>query len=136
LIEIKQCHLTLFGDDHFAELSFDDSHVRHQCERDLKGVLIGLRQGLLAAAGRDSFLGALEVDVADGLIRTLRGLLWLKGQRDARKAADVLTEAERITEKKLPGIRAALDTSGEHGWEQFQTLYLDVAALGEIVDAW
>ncbi len=136
LIEIAQRRLTLFGEDRFTDLSFEDKDVRHQCERELKVILIGLRQGLLAAAGRKGFLGALEINVGEGLIRTLRGLLWLKGQRDAKPAAEVVADAERITERKLAGIRSALIESGEHGWDQFRALYDDVAALGEIVDAW
>lgn len=136
LIEIAQCRLTLFGEDRFTDLSFEDKDVRHQCERELKVILIGLRQGLLTAAGRKGLLGALEINVGEGLIRTLRGLLWLKGQRDAKPAAEVVADAERITERKLAGIRSALIESGEHGWDQFRALYDDVAALGEIVDAW
>ena len=80
LIDIQQNHITVFGNDYFDDLEFEDGHVRLQCERELKAILIGLRQGLLAAAGREKFVGALEQDVGEGLLRTLRGLLWLKGQ--------------------------------------------------------
>jgi hypothetical protein len=136
LIEIHQQHLTIFGEDHFEDLSFEDVHIRLQCERELKVVLIGLRQGLLAAVGREKFIGALEVDVAEGLTRTLRGLLWLKGQKDGKPAAEVLTEVERIAERKLAGVRTALDPAARHGWDEFESLYSDVEALGEIADAW
>lgn len=136
LIDIQQQHVTVFGEEYFDDLSFEDSHVRLQCERELKVLLIGLRQGLLAAAGREKFIGALEMDVGQGLMRTLRGLLWLKGHKDAKPASEILHEIERVTERKLPGIRTALDTSGRHGWEEFETLYRDVEALGEIANAW
>ncbi len=136
LIEVQQNHLTLFGDDYFANLAFEESHVRLQCERELKAILIGLRQGLLAAAGRDKVLAELETNVADSLARTLRGLLWLKGQRDAKPAIQVLTAVEQITSRVLPGVRAALDATGVHGWQQFEDLYHDVETLGEVADAW
>ena len=136
LIDIHQHHVTVFGEEYFDDLSFEDSHVRLQCERELKVLLIGLRQGLLAAAGREKFIGALEMDVGQGLMRTLRGLLWLKGHKKALQTSEVLREIERVTERKLPGIRTALDTSGRHGWEEFETLYCDVEALGEIANAW
>lgn len=135
LIEIRQMHVTVFGDDPFEELAFEDAHVRLQCEREFKAILIGLRQGLLAAAGRDKILEALEVDVGEGLVRTLRGLLWLKGQKDGKAAGDVIAEVEKMTERKLPGVRAALDATGAHGWDQFQSLYGDVESLAEIANA-
>lgn len=136
LIEIGQKHVTLFGEDCFADLSFEDAHVRLQCERELKVILIGLRQGLLAAAGREKFIGALEIDVGEGLSRTLRGLLWLKGKKDARPAAEVVTEVEGIIDRKLNGLRLAMDSTAHHGWSEFEKLYNDVEALGRLVDAW
>ncbi|MGB2985377.1 MAG: hypothetical protein WBE26_05790 [Phycisphaerae bacterium] len=135
-IEIKQQHVMIFGDDHFEDLSFEDGHIRLQCERELKAILIGLRQGLLAAAGREKFVGALEMDVGEGLMRTLRGLLWLKDHKEARPAAEVVSEIEKIADRKLAGVRTALDPSAHHGWNEFESLYRDVEALGEIANAW
>lgn len=136
LIEISQHHLTLFGEDCFADLSFDNSHIRLQCERELKTILIGLRQGLLAAAGREKFISAVETDIGEALMRTLRGMLWLKGIKEAKPAAEVLSEVEKIADRKLSGVRNALDTSAHHGWEEFERLYRDVEALGEIANGW
>ena len=136
LIDIEQNHYTVFGEDYFTDLSFDDGHVRLQCEREFKTILIGLRQGLLAAAGRERFVGALEQDVGEGLVRTLRGLLWLKGQKDTRSAGEVIAKVEKLTERSLPGIRNSLDPTARHGWDEFEMLYHDVEALGELADAW
>lgn len=135
LIEIGQMHVTVFGEDPFTDLSFKDEHVRLQCERELKSVLIGLRQGLLAATGRDKVLESIELDVAESLVRTMRGMLWLKGQKDAKSASEVVGDVEKNIERKLPGLRAALDVSGAHGWDQFQSLYHDVEALAKVADA-
>ena len=136
LIEIHQMHVTIFGGDLFANLAFEDAHVRLQCERELKTILIGLRQGLLAAAGREKYVGALEMDVGEGLLRTLRGMLWLKGQKDGKPAVEVLAEIEKIVDRRLDGVRTALDPSAHHGWSEFESLYRDVEAVGEIVNAW
>ncbi len=135
LIEIQQMHATVFGPDPFTDLSFADEHVRLQCERESKSLLIGLRQGLLAAAGRDKVLEAVELDIGTALVRTMRGMLWLKGQKDAKKATEVVTEIEKAADRQLPGIRASLDTSAEHGWQQFERLYQDVEALAELANA-
>ncbi len=136
MIEIHQQHVTLFGEDHFEDLSFEDSHIRLQCERELKSIQIRMRQGLLAAAGRQKLLGELEADIAEGLVRTLRGLLWLKGQKEAQPATQVLSAVEKVIERPLPGVRAAVDRPGDYGWDRFRSLYEDVESLGKIVDAW
>lgn len=136
LLEISQQHLVVFGDDLFANLSFDESHMRLQCERELKSILIGMRQALLAAAGREEFVDAIEANVAATLMRTLRGMLWLKGTRDAQPAAAVVEQAEKLVNRQLAGVRLAIKTRTTHDWDHFESLYHDVEKLGETVDAW
>jgi hypothetical protein len=135
-LEIQQRHVCVYGKDFFEELTFQSTHVRLQCERELKAMLIGMRQGLLAAAGREKLFETIETDVAERLIRTLRGLLWLHGQHDPLSASQVITAVEGETKKSLSGIRTAVDEQGAHGWEEFQTLYHDIDALRKFVDAW
>ena len=135
MIEIHQQHVTLFGKDYFDDLTFKEADVRLQSERELKTVMIRMRQGLLAAAGRQKLLGELELDIGETLIRTLRGLLWLEDDKEPKPASRVVTAVEKVIEKPLPGVRAALERTGEHGWDQFRTLYADVETLGKIVDA-
>ncbi|MFQ5589544.1 MAG: hypothetical protein ACE5HE_00135 [Phycisphaerae bacterium] len=135
-IEIKQQHITVFGEDCFDSISLEDAHVRLQCERELKVIQMGLRQGLLAAAGRYKLLGTLEQDAGERLLRTLRGMLWLKGKRDARPAQEVIREIEEVAGRKLAGIRSALAPGAEQGWSGFERLYGDVEALEKIADAW
>jgi len=136
LMEIQQRHATLFGQDYFSVLTFDNAHIRLQCERELKRTLIALRQGLLACAGRERLIPMLEKDASDDLSRTLRSLLWLKGHKEFKAAADVVTEIETLANLKLPGIRTALHSETPPGWADFDRFYLDVEALGEIVNAW
>jgi len=136
LMEIQQRHATLFGQDHFNGLAFESAHVRLQCERELKRTLIALRQGLLASAGRERLVRVLEKDAADDLARTLRGLLWMKGHKEYKGAIDVVTEIETFATRKLPGVRTVLNSSAPSGWADFDLLYRDVEALGEIVNAW
>jgi len=136
LLEIQQRHVTLFGEDCFADLKFQAQDVRLQCEREMKVTLIGLRQGLLAAAGRERTLGRLQEDAMGALLRTLRGMLWLKGQTHGLAAPDVVDAVEHVTARRLDGLRSALDPTENHGWPQFERLYHDVAALCDVVNAW
>jgi hypothetical protein len=138
LIEIVQFHLILFGEDYFNELSLSETHVRLQCEREVKSILIAMRQGLLASTGRDKFLSAMDTDIMERVIRVLRGLLWIKGQRDAKSATEVLSRVENqdVLGHTLSGVRAALEPSAGHGWDEFQSLYRDIEVIGRLVDAW
>ena len=135
-IEIKQMHMTVLGQDLFDSLTFENAHIRLQCERELKVLQMGLRQGLLASAGREECVDALEQDVGEGLLRTLRGMLWLKGMYDSRPAGAVLDEVEKLIDQRLDGVRTALDAKATHGWTAFEQLYRDVERLGEVVNAW
>ena len=136
LLEIQQRHLCVFGPDYFEELAIQENHIRLQCERELKTILIGMRQALLAAAGKEKLFGDIEADAAERLVRTFRGLLWLHGQRDPKPAAQAVSEIERTTKRDLPGVRGAINERGKHGWEEFKRLYEEVDALRTFVDAW
>lgn len=135
-LEIHQAHITIFGDDPFAGLDFVAAHVRLQCERELKTMKLGMHQGLLAAAGSEKFIAALESDVSEALMRTLRGLLWLKGHKKAKPYGEVLQEMEKINGRALTGVRDVLEPGGPQGWREFDALYKDIEALGQMVNDW
>jgi len=133
-MEIHQRHATLCGRDHFAELEFSPQHVRLQCEREFKRVLIRLRQGLLAAAGREAVLGHLRWDISLHLLRTLSGVLWLKGETRHLPREQILAESEKLLGGPLAGVRAAILHRGEHDWAEFTALYNDVEKLAKVAD--
>ncbi len=135
-IEIVQMHATILGDDPFSsDLKFAESDVRLACERELKRVLISLRQGLLSAAGRERVLEAVEMDIGEGVLRTLRAILWIKGMKDAKPGNEVISEAEKLTKGKLDGLRASLDPTAQHDFKAFKKLHAEVVALAEVADA-
>lgn len=136
LLEIAQRHVTIDGEDYFAALAFEADHVRLQCEHELKALLIRLRRGLLSAAGRTAPIPALLADACDDLLRVLRGMLWLKGQREALAARELLSGVERLTALRLDGARGALDGAVRREWGAFDAFYRDVEALGKAVNDW
>ncbi|MBN2560262.1 MAG: hypothetical protein JXQ75_04965 [Phycisphaerae bacterium] len=134
LLEIHQRHATLLGEDHFDALEFDAEHLRLQCEREFKRMLIQLRQGLLAAAGREKALSEFESDISQLLVRTLRGLLWLKGHKEPLPREEVVAKSEKLLGVPLGGVRGAVQSQGERGWADFTALYKDVEALAAVAD--
>ncbi|HEY5311985.1 MAG TPA: hypothetical protein VIK18_05675, partial [Pirellulales bacterium] len=106
-LEIQQQHVTVFGDDCFQPLVFEAKFVRLQCERELKSMVLALRQAVLSSAGDQRLLGQ-HPHAADGLLRVLRGLLWLKDLRDPLPVTRVVDEIQRIMARPLNGVRALL----------------------------
>ena len=136
LIEIQQRHVTVFGRDHFQELAFDAGCVRLQCERELKRVLVGLLEALLASTGKEKAVALIEADARRVLLRTLRGLLWLGGEKAYLPPTDVAGRVEAKLERKFSGLRSAIAEPSRLHWRDFDELYRDVESLGEIANAW
>jgi hypothetical protein len=136
LIEVQQKNFVALGEDYFSGLKFEDRNVRLQCERELKVLLIGLRQGLLAGAGKERRMELPHHHWYHGLLRILRGGLWCKGTKDWLPAAAVLEAVGAHVKRPLVGVRHAVAATKPVDWPAFQNLYADVEALGTAVDGW
>lgn len=134
LIEVYLQRATLVGEDHFATLAIDAEHLRLQCEREFKHILIRLRQGLLASGGREDILDDMSVDIGLHLLRTIRGVLWLRGRREWIAPEAAVAEAEAIAGGALAGVRRSLQPTASHDWNDYQTLYADAETLAHVVD--
>jgi len=76
-LDFQLIHETILGEDPFLSLQFDKKSVRLQCERELKAMLVRLRQGYIAAAGDKRMIHDLLISTTKGLLPLLRALLWL-----------------------------------------------------------
>ena len=135
LLEIRQFHQTVFGEEFFASLSFDSSYLQLQCARELKTVLIAMRQGLLASTGRDTILSSIEHDITIRLLRILRGTLWINNHREGLPPDESVSKVEVQFNRSFPYLHQAFSTTSSHGWEEFQGLYQEVNFFLEHVDA-
>ena len=77
-LDLKLTHETISGSDPFESLSFKKADVRHQCERELKAMLIRLRQGYVAAAANKRLVRDILISTSISLAPLLRAMLWLK----------------------------------------------------------
>jgi hypothetical protein len=78
-LDIKKNHLLLWGEDPFKELELDLKNLRFQCEQELKGKMIRLRQAYLEFGEKPRELEKLLVKSFSSLSAVLRGILRLKG---------------------------------------------------------
>jgi len=140
-LDFQLAHKTIMGDDPFASLEFDKKDVRLQCERELKAMLIRLRQGYIAAAANKKLVRDILISTAKGMAPLLRAMLWLKdidrtAQAEATfgKAAEefsVDTNPLTLTIKWRHEKTRLSETEMEHAYE---LVYSVVEQLSDIVD--
>lgn len=140
-LDFQLNHRTILGDDPFANLKIQKKDVRLQCERELKAMLIRLRQGYIAASANKRLVRDILISTAKGLSPLLRAMLWLKDtkrpavtEQTFRKAAELFTvkldsliTAEQWRHKKMRLNESQID-------ETFESVYSSVEQLAEIVD--
>jgi hypothetical protein len=136
LIEMQQQRLVLLGEDFFTGVTFDPPHVRLQCERELKSLSVGMRQAVVADGDKETSIQRAALPALFGLVRVMRGMLWLKGKTEALPATVILAEIENLASRHLPGVRRAFDFPSAVDWMVFEQLYDDIEALGTIADGW
>jgi len=90
LLDIRECHKLLFGDDLVQELQISTKNLRLQIEHELRGALIRLRQSYLLTQGK-------EKSVVDLMTQSLSTFLVL-----FRAALRLLEEF--VPQKKFPAL--------------------------------
>ncbi len=94
----REIHLTMAGEDLLARLEIDDLKLRLQCEREVKSMLVRLRQGYLRALGDREQIVSLLAGSMKSLLPLLRALFHL------RKRPPVLAGSDLIRSLQLPEL--------------------------------
>jgi predicted nucleotidyltransferase len=76
-LNIKQSYKLIFGEDILAALSFEKHFVRIQCERELKGKLLLLRERYVETRGKPAALRILISNTLPDFIFIFKGILFL-----------------------------------------------------------
>jgi len=97
-LDIQENHVALYGTDPFASLEIDKSNVRLQCEHELKGKLIRVRQGYLERGLLRKDIAALLVESLTSLVPIFRNMLRLKGQELPKTKREILERTARVFE--------------------------------------
>lgn len=140
-LDFQLTHQTIFGDDPLISLRFDKKDVRLQCERELKAMLIRLRQGYIAAAAHRKLVRDILISTAKGLLPLLRAMLWLKDiDRPTRaeptfsKAAEEFSVNINFLETARKWQHEKLRPSVTEVENAFESVYTAVEQLALIVD--
>ena len=141
-LNIKLVHHTVFGEDIFQDLKIENSDLRHQCEREIKVRLIGLRQGYISAAGDKKILDREFIDSIAGYIPLFKGIIILFGKKAPRNNSEVLSVMEEVSGVSMAVFKLVLNHKRQKtrpSLEQLNTVfeeyYRTIEKLGEITDA-
>jgi hypothetical protein len=96
-LNIKLVHETVYGEDIFGNMEIHLPDLRHQCEREIKVKLIGLRQGYIASAGDKKAILEGFVSSITGYIPLFRGVIYLTGKEPPILNVDVLRTLNEVT---------------------------------------
>jgi len=141
-LNIKLLHHTVFGQDIFKDLDIDRSDLRHQCERELKVKLIGLRQGYISTAGDQKILAKGFADSFAGympLFKTIIVLLGREAPQNNPEILSVLTDITGIRTDAFKQVLALKKRQTKPTIEKlnivFEDYYEIIEQLGEMIDA-
>ena len=91
-LTIQKNHEMVFGKDIFEQLTFDRRFVRLQCEREIKGKLLLLREAFLETGGKARRLRGLVGESFGAVVAVFNGLLYLKGKAGPEHKRDVVRQ--------------------------------------------
>jgi len=93
-LDIKAYHLLLFGQDPFAELEIGGQNLRLQCEGEIKGKLMRVRQSFLEIGLDKRKLPQLLTESLTSFLPAMRHLLHLDKGIEVWKAEEVFSQLE------------------------------------------
>ena len=141
LLDLQLIHCTILGGDPFETLEFKKSDVRLQCERELKAILIRMRQGYVAAAGNSKLVRDILISACRSLVPLLRAMLWLKDKDRPRTAEALLAKAASEFSVNLDcvtGVRKWAHQRRRPNHDEmaaaFEAVYNAVEKLAHVVD--
>ena len=138
---IQKLHYTVFGKDVFQDLEIKRSDMRRQCEQELKIKLMGLRQGLIAAAGDKRLLNRGFVESFSGYMPLFKSIIFLLGQdppHNNNALLSVLEEVSGVDTAAFRNVQNLKQKKARPSIEQlnivFEEYYAALEKLGEIID--
>jgi predicted nucleotidyltransferase/uncharacterized protein (UPF0335 family) len=92
-LNFNDSHVLVFGKDVLTGLSFHKADIRLQCEREIKGKLLLLREAFLASEEKTTSLAHLCSASLTAFVSLFRALLFLKDRDIPRQNREVISAA-------------------------------------------
>ena len=140
-LEMQERHRTLVGPDLLATLQIERGNLRLQCEQELRGKLMKLRQAYVESAQDPAQLEGVLVAAVSSLIVLVRTLLRLGNEDPGGDTDAVLEKAQTRFSVSTTSLQKAshlkrghLRVAGSGVEELYRDVLDDVQALVRIVD--
>jgi predicted nucleotidyltransferase len=88
-LEIRERHKILLGEDYFNNLTIDTRNLRHECEHELKGRIIRLRQSYMEVGRKRGSLRHLLVSAHSANFPAFRAAIRLKNGQPSLGKEDI-----------------------------------------------
>lgn len=131
----------VYGKDILKDLSFDQDFLRLQCEREVKGKLLLLREAFLESQGKGKYLQRLIAESLGAFVAIFNALLHLKGKELPHQKREVIREVcqafdldSRLFEKLLDIKEKRGKVTGPEITKLFKAYLKEVQKLWKIVD--
>lgn len=106
-LDMQEHHRVLFGPDLLADLSIDRANLRLQCEQEVKGKLLRLRQTYVESSASPAALEQVLMAAVSSGVVLARTLLRLGGEDARGEAEAVFARAEARLGIATPGLQRA-----------------------------
>jgi len=94
-LNFREGHVLVFGKDVLGELAFEKKSIRLQCERELKGKLLLLREAYLDSEGSQRGLGQVASASLTAFLSLFRALLFLREHEIPRHSDELISATAR-----------------------------------------
>jgi len=92
-LNFQRNHILVYGEDILKDLSFDPKFVRLQCEREIKGKLLLLREAFLETEGKGAALRDVIGQSIQAVLAIFDALLFLKEQELPEEKREIIKAA-------------------------------------------
>ena len=141
-LNFQRKHILVFGRDILKELEFNPDFVRLQCEREIKGKLLLLREAFLDTSGKKMALMEVISQSLPAFIAIFEALLYLQGRetplekRGVIRSVCELFDLDAVLFEKLIDIKEQKLKLNEATMNTLFKAYLsEVRKLSKLVDA-
>ncbi len=140
-LNFRNSYELVYGKDILKDLFFDRGFLRMQCEREVKGKLLLLREAFLESQGKGKYLQQLIAQSLGAFVAIFNGLLHLKGEELPRHKRDVIKNVCQafqmdtgLFEKLLDVKEKRVKLSGPEINRLFKAYLKEVQKLWKVVD--
>jgi len=125
-LNMQKSHQLVFGEDVLKELVFSKNHLRLQCERELKGKLLQLRQVYLESRGKTRNLKFIIENSLTAFISIFHALLYIKDKdvpAGRRETISLVSQEMEVDEKVFLDLLKVKEGSVKLSAEALHTLF-------------